>query len=236
MQLKPLKRFVFTAVPKEANLPGNVVLEVILPHYGLVKSSSCFFESYHSVFTNKLKIRFAPLDPCFLFQTETNGVSFVVRLATDDSINKSNEAYKNCEAEATLSFINIKKTSFLMRFLGYILTEDTNTILMSQDEHIKHLTLFYTTIVNLDLFKIFCSQLLSISQRSRPIIAYDVAQLCQVKVEDINKRETQAIYKTIQYLKESTELKIRYHSLNQDSLKLYVFVDSIHNTNCDKTS
>lgn len=59
-------RDVFTEAPPEAKLPEKNLLKVLLPHYGLVESSSCFFETYYPVFVNTMGMQSAVFDPFFL--------------------------------------------------------------------------------------------------------------------------------------------------------------------------
>lgn len=45
LQSKPLQRDVNTPPPKEVKLPTSKLLKIELPRYGLVHSSTCFFET-----------------------------------------------------------------------------------------------------------------------------------------------------------------------------------------------
>lgn len=131
MQSKPLKSLVFTAAPRDANLPDNRVLQVLPPHISFVEFSSFFSEANHPVFTDKLKMRSAFFDRYFLFRGDINDLSGVVGLTSEDSINTSNVAYKKGEAAETSLFITNKKMNFPTRILWCILAEDNDTILMS---------------------------------------------------------------------------------------------------------
>jgi hypothetical protein len=72
MQSNHLQRDIFTTPPREAKLPDNKILKIALPHYGLVESSTCFFESYYPVFTETLGMRSAAFYPCFLYQANSD--------------------------------------------------------------------------------------------------------------------------------------------------------------------
>lgn len=68
VQTTRLTRHVFTEALPEANLPAHQLLKVVLSHYGLLESSSCFIDTYYPVFTEMLKMMSAFFDPCFLYQ------------------------------------------------------------------------------------------------------------------------------------------------------------------------
>ena len=87
MHSKPLQRNVYTETPPEANIPQHQVLKIELPHYGLVESSLCLFDTYYPVFTEKVKIMCSLFDPCFLFHKIEGNLKGVTGLASDDSIN-----------------------------------------------------------------------------------------------------------------------------------------------------
>lgn len=55
---KPLTHEVFTKPPFVKMLPEDKVLSLTLPHYGLVESSSFFFDIYHPVYVGRLQMSF----------------------------------------------------------------------------------------------------------------------------------------------------------------------------------
>ena len=120
MQPKPLKRDVFTMSPPEAKLSPGQVLKLVLPHYVLVESSTCFFETYYPVFTSKLNMRSAPYDPCFLYRTDNSTLTGLAGLATDDSISTGTLAYRKMEKEATSDFVTRSNDTQPLRFLFFL--------------------------------------------------------------------------------------------------------------------
>lgn len=128
MQAPPLQRDVFTLPPPEAKLPRDHVLKIKIPHYGLVESSSCFFDAYYPVFANKLGMSSAPFDPCFLFRTDENTVTGIAGLVTDDSLNIGTPAYRNFEQKATSAFVTRSTDTFPLRFLGFLIQNTEGTI------------------------------------------------------------------------------------------------------------
>lgn len=236
MQSKPLTRSVFTEAPREAKLTKDKVLQIILPHYGLVESSSCFFDAYYPVFVDLLKMSPCSFDPCFLFKTNDSTLSGITGLATDDSINTGNAEYQASEEQATKAFITKKKDIFPLRFLGFLIEHEDNSLLVSQPQHIDRLHLLDHKDINHDSFRSVRGQLLFISQSSRPDISYNVSQLCQVKYDNVKSSDVKLLNQTVTHLQETKDLKLRYGPLDSKSLKLYVFVDSGYNTNVDLTT
>lgn len=236
MQSKPLPRNVFTEAPREANLPKDKVLQIVLPHYGLVESSSCFFDTHYPVFVDLLKMSPCTFDPCFLFKTDETKVSEVTGLATDNSINTGNMEYQSSEETATKTFITKKKTKFPLRFLGFLIERKRQSLLVFQPQHIDRLCVLDSREINPDQFSSLRGQLLFISQSSRPDISYNVSQLFQVKYSDVNAADVNLLNKTVKHLQTTKFLKLRYNVLDPKTLKLYVFVDSSHNTNSDRTT
>lgn len=236
MQSKPLNRDVYTVPPREANLSLDKLLKITLPHYGLVESSSCFFEAYYPVFTETLLMRSAAFDPCFLFHVRDNSLNGISGLATDDSLNTGNQQYQQDEREATKKFVTHTKESFPIRFLGCIINRIHNTITLCQNEHISRLKHTDIHTLDRDFFRTVRGQLLFIAQSSRPDISYAVAQLCQIPYEDISLQECQSLNLIATHLKETIELQLQYRPLDKHSTKLYVFTDSGYNSNRDKTS
>lgn len=55
------------------------------------------------------------------------------------------------------------------------------------------------------------------------------------KFYDVSRMDCHDLKETVAYLKETQDLRLRFVPLDRASLKLYVFVDSGHNTNCEKT-
>lgn len=145
------------------------------------------------------------------------------------------EAYQEAEMHARSTFITNKK-NFLMPFFDNVLSKNNGSIMMSQDELVKRLKLLPTLLVSPDLYWTVLSQLLFISQSPEPDIAYGYAQLYYVKVKDITKKDFHALNETVQYLKGADDLKLKYLTLDQDSLRSYVFLDSNHSTNKDYKS
>lgn len=236
MQSEPLQRDVFTKPPREAKLPSDMLLKIELPHYGLVESSSCFFEAYYPVFTEKLHMKSAAFDPCFLYQVNTTSLTGIAGLATDDSINTGNLEYQKDEKQATKAFVTRRTDDIPLRFLGFLIERDDCSLSLWQDQHIRKLKSMDPHMVRPDLFSTIRGQLLFISQSSRPDIAYAVAQLCQIKKSELTKAHVKALNDVVTHLKNTPELKLQYRTLHHASMKIYVFVDSGHNTNKDKTS
>lgn len=56
---------IFTEAPREVHLPETHSLKMILPHYGLVESSSCFFDNCYPVFVDLLDMKPGAFDQCF---------------------------------------------------------------------------------------------------------------------------------------------------------------------------
>lgn len=109
MQSKLLNRDVYTVPPREASLSTDKILKITLLHYGLVDSSSCFFEAYYPILTDTLLMRSAAFDPCFLFHVHDNHLNGISGLATDVSLNTGNAKYQQDEREATKKFVTHTK-------------------------------------------------------------------------------------------------------------------------------
>lgn len=105
IQSKPLTRSVFTKSSYRAKLTKDNGLQKILPQYGLVESSSCFFDSYNPVFFDLLKLSPCAFGPCFIFKTNDSKLCGVTGLATDESFNTGNAEYQANEGEAKKAFI-----------------------------------------------------------------------------------------------------------------------------------
>lgn len=208
-----------------------MMLQEMLPHYGLVDSSSCFFKAYQPVLTDRVNICSAPFYPCFLFHKDTSRVSDVLGLATVNCANSENEAYLEFKTHATRTFVTNKTNELLYAIFGYTLREINGSIMISQDEHIKLHTLLPISAVNPDLLRAVRGYLLFISQNFISDIAYEVAKTCQIEAKDTTKMDIYALYDTVQYLKETDDFKIKYFPLDQDALVIYVFSDGVHNTN-----
>jgi len=109
-------------------------------------------------------------------------------------------------------------------------------IQLSKDLHIDRLTTLDVTNIDHDKFRTVRGQLLFISQSTRPDIAYDVAQLCQVPYKATSTENVAVLNDVVKHLEDTKSLVLRYPLLKQSSLKMYVFVDSGYNTNVDGTS
>lgn len=166
MQLKPLERDVYTDPPREAKLPNDKVLEIVLPHYGLVESSSCFFNTYFVVFFDVLRMSPRALYPFNLYQADNSKLCGIIGLSTDDSINTVNAEYQSSKDEATNSFITNKKYAFLLRFLGYLIEHDGTALCVSQPQHIDRLNVLDNMNIDQKAFHSMSRQLLFISQSS----------------------------------------------------------------------
>lgn len=236
MQAHKLMRDIFTKAPPEANLSKQYVLKVILPHYGLVESSSCFFDTYYPTFFEKMKMKPAAHDPCLLGKMYDNKLIGMIGLATDDSINTGNEMYQREEEHATKEFITKKKLSFPFRFLGCFIEKRNKAISLVQDLHIQKLEILDPKVINHEKFRSIRGQLLFISQTCRPDICYEVAQLCQVPFGSTTKKDVYRLNEIVHHLHDTAKLTLKYLKLNGNNLKLYVFVDSSYNTNSDNSS
>lgn len=89
--------------------------------------------------------------------------------------------------------------------------------------------------IDFDLFQLLRCQLLFIDKCTRPYIAYNVAQLCQVKETDISKTNVEYLNSIVNFLQETIATQLRHAPLQHESLKFYVFVKNGYNTNRDKT-
>lgn len=183
------ERDVFTEPPPEAKLSPDKVLKIRLPHYGLFEASSCFFDTYYHVFTEKLGIVCSAIDPCLRFRVRDHHIHGIAGLARDASINTGNSEYQQDESEATSPFITRKTSAPTLRFLGFTITRTAHLIEVHQHSPIDHLTLLDINACDQDLFCTVRGQLLFIAQSSRLDIAYDVAQLCQVQYGHAIKKE-----------------------------------------------
>lgn len=236
MQSKPLERDVFTEPPPEAQLSSDKVLKIRLPHYGLVEASSCFFDTYYPVFTQKLGMICSAIDPCFLYKTMKGKIHGVTGLASDDSINTGNSEYQQKESEATNNFITRKNAQTTLRFLGFTILRLPTLIEVHQQSHIERLNLLELQPIDQDLFRTVRGQLLFISQSSRPDIAYDVAQLCQVQYMHATKKDLKLLNDTVIVLRNTKDVTLKYPTLNKDTTRINVIVDSGYNTNTGGTS
>lgn len=235
MQSKPLERDVFTEPPREAKLPKDKVLKVRLPHYGLVESSSCFFDSYYPIFVDRLRMTPCAFDPCFLYQ-KNGKLHGITGLATDDSINTGNVEYQTNENDATKHFITKRCETFPLRFLGYLVKQLSGSLYISQKQHIQKLKSLEPKTIDREAFRSIRGQLLFISQSSRPDISYDVAQLCQIRYNEVKLTHITLLNKVVKHVQETKDMELRYEPLDLKSMKLYVFVDSGYNTNSDRTT
>lgn len=107
---------------------------------------------------------------------------------------------------------------------------------VSQDIHINKLKLFSTTSINHDAFSSIRGQLLYIALMTCYNVIYRVSQLCPVKYKSANQNYIKILSETVQHFKDTMDIKLNYPKMDKDSLKLYCFVDSGHNTNEDNTS
>lgn len=139
IQSKPLTRSVYTEAPIEAKLSKDKVLQIVLPHYGLVESSSCFFDTYYPVFVDLLRMSPCAIDPCFIFKTNDSKLFGITGLATDDSINTGNAEYQSSEESATKSFITKKKDIFPLRLVGFLIEHENDSLFIFQPQHIDRL-------------------------------------------------------------------------------------------------
>lgn len=177
-------------------------------------------------------------DPYFLYRKLNGVLTGITGLATDDSISTGLPEYQKSEEMNTKSFITRKTAKLPFRFLGTLIEydEDQTGLFVSQDIQIKKLKLLSPTSIDHDAFRSVRGQLLYIAQTTRPDISYRVSQLCQVKHKHATRKHIKLLNDTIQHLKETTNVKLRYRKMDKDSLKLYCFVDIEYNTNEDHTS
>ena len=226
----------YTEPPPEANLPQHQVLKIELPHYGLVESSSCFFDTYYPAFTEKLKMMCSPFDPCFLFRKIEGNLKGVTGLASDDSINTGSSEYQRDEDKATKDCITHKNEVAQLRFLGFNIMCSANLTTVHQSSHINRLQVLNSKQIDQDLFRTIRGQLLLISQSSRLDVSYDVAQLYQIHYKMATAKNVKLLNDVVRHLKTSKILTLKYPKLDSATLKLYVIVESGYNTNIDGTS
>lgn len=68
----------FTEPQSESGISDDRVLKIRLTHYGLVESSSCFFDKYYPVFTELSDIKCFAFDPCFLYRLVNGNLALLL--------------------------------------------------------------------------------------------------------------------------------------------------------------
>jgi hypothetical protein len=80
------------------------LLKVLLLLYGVPEAGTHWFRTYHSDYTDKLKLQQSPYDACLLFTTinsDANRITdtAIVGLQTDDTLIACNTVFKKRESE-----------------------------------------------------------------------------------------------------------------------------------------
>lgn len=165
MQASELKKDAFKEPLSEANLSPHRLLKVV-SHYGLVESSSLFFDTYYLMFSEKLKMMSAFFYPCFLYRKINDVLTSITELATCDSISTDSSEYHTNEEFHTKQFIPHKTAKHPFCFLGTLLEFEENKtgLSVSQDIQIKNSNLLSLTSVDHEGFRSVRGQLLYIAQ------------------------------------------------------------------------
>ena len=104
MQAHKIDRNIFTPAPKEAKLPPDILLRVLKSHYGMVDSGTAWFETYHPVYTEKMKMKPAYFDPCLLYKSVDNTKIALVGFITDVTLNTGTTEFQSMETETIKVF------------------------------------------------------------------------------------------------------------------------------------
>lgn len=207
MQSKKLMRDIFTEPPPEANLPAKYILQILLPHYGLVQSGSCFSDAYYPVYVEKLKMKPAAQDPYLFSKVKNDILVGLTGLATDDSLNTENHFYQLEEEKAISTFITKTSVKYPFRFLGTLIERTINSLSVVQDLHIQKLSTLDIGNIDHNQFRSTRSQLLFLSQSSRPDICYDVAKLCQVPFGTTTKKDVKLLNEVFYHVQKNSKLE-----------------------------
>ena len=110
MQAQKCARLIFTPPPEERNIPRDVILQVLISHYGIFDSESIFYESYQPISTKDIGIKQAAFNPCLMRKNADRKITGTVGLVTDNILNTSTPYFLRLETEATDRFeIKVKK-------------------------------------------------------------------------------------------------------------------------------
>lgn len=153
------------------------IRKVARHNYGLVESNSCFIDTYHPNFTEKLKQLTVFFDHCIQYRKLNGILTGITRLALDDFINAWLSEYQQTEELHSKSFITRKTATFPFRFLEIMIEyEEMNTgLCVFQDTHIKKLKFLSTISTDQDAFRFVGGQPLYIEQTTRPGVCYRVS-------------------------------------------------------------
>lgn len=208
MQLKKPTRSVFTEAPREAKFIKDSVVQLILPHYGLVESSSCLFDSRYPVFVKLQKMLLCAFEPCSHFKTDHCNLCAYTGPATNNFMNTGSDEYQFNKEQASKEFITKKKNVFSLGLLGFIIDHEGNSFIVSQPQDIDRLPQMDHRNTNRDAFRSVRAQLLFMSYSYRSEISYNVSQLCQVQHENVKSSDVRPLNHAVKYLQETQDLKL----------------------------
>ncbi|KAI0999447.1 hypothetical protein K3495_g8752 [Podosphaera aphanis] len=227
-----LARDFFIRAPEEMGLPSNMVLEVVLPLYGIPEAGTHWFYTYQKHHIDKLNMKLSTFDPCLLFNENQ---SAIIGLQTDDSLIVATPSFMEIEeqklTEANLLSKPIKKlgVDHPLEFNGFMITlNKSNNICITQKKQLEKIKLLGKDFTNEEY----------IAQRARGAYIATVSQPEASFCLSYAAQITNPTYDDAQFLNRCLKWQLQGRGLNfvkldQQSLRLITFTDSSFANNRD---
>jgi hypothetical protein len=244
-----INRNFFVRAPKELGLQEGSLLKIVKPLYGIPEAGNHWFRTYHQHHTKMLAMDQSTYDPCLL-ATHDKGYG-IVGLQTDDTLILADDKF--AEAEQTeltkAKFIAKEREKLgptkLIKFNGAVVTQEGDTITITQDKLCKNLTAISTKLIDITSSRGMTRKAVNVkdqyvAQRARgayiasvcqPEAAFALsfaAQVIEPKEEDIKN-----LNKCVQWQIDNHTRGIKYVKLDENTLKVIGFADASFANNKD---
>ena len=234
-----LLREIYIIPPKELKLDSDILWKVIRPLYGLPESGVIWFETYVGHHHDKLGMKSAEVDPCFLYRKDENRcVDGLVCLQVDDSIGAGTEEFLQEEADASKRFktrtAEVLEYGNELKFNGHYVRRDEQNIILHQHPYEDRVPSDKIDR-NPESFMSNRGKASYLASCTRPDIACAVNQLAQKKATDATEDEFKRLDNVFKRVREE-QVELLYGNVDLDTAEVHVFADASFATNADLSS
>ena len=243
--LTKLHRRIYVKPVPEFGLSDEMVLQVVMPLYGVPESGLHWFNTYQIFHKEKLGMKPSAHDLCLLFTPngpeldKENKPAAITCLQTDDSLFLANEEFESLEEEKSSTFerkpILKLAESVPLKFNGSIVSKTCSGITMSAAVSEKSLLKpIQVDPVDIDGYVAQRARGAYIASMCRPDLAYGFSSAAQYSKPETD--QARFLNKYIKTCIQSKDQKLNFVKLEIETLTISVFVDAAFANNTDNSS